>query len=70
MKDALLELAMILLKEKGLRVIDGLIVLGLLVFIGILSIPGVNWLIDRLFQEQHQKKEQQTLWKSSLPFLS
>jgi hypothetical protein len=52
MKDALLELVMILLKQKGLRVIDGLIVLGLLVFIGILSIPGVGWLIDRIFQEQ------------------
>lgn len=52
MKDALLELVMILLKNKGLRVIDGLIVLALLVFIGILSIPGVNRLMDRIFQKQ------------------
>ncbi len=52
MKDALLELAFILLKKKGLGVLDALIFIGLLVFIGILSIPGVGWLIDRIFQDQ------------------
>jgi hypothetical protein len=45
-------------QEKGLRMIDVLIVLGLLVFIGILSIPGVKWLIDCIFQKQQEGKEQ------------
>ena len=52
MKDALLEWASIILRKKELRLIDGLMVIGLMVLIGILHIPGVSWLIDRIFQEQ------------------